>query len=770
MIATSRLALALLVGALASAALLPGASTGQERLIDQEPHDLLTIPDGKETKTVKIDLLKLPNRRVPKDVKPSDKLRVRLMEDTENRDFEVQWRDVKRLELWEERVLGDAMALAAVQKFDEAYENFDYLLKNHPQTSGLDAAIQSYWYLSAGAAFQEKRYDEALAVMEELLRRNPNYKHTEGAPSLMSRLGNIVDKLVQGYLDKGDFGAARKIVVRIARDYPDSKNEPFYSRYESRVREAAEKKRDEAREHLAAKRYTEAYDATAAMLDIWPDVGGARELAVEMSEQYPLAVIGVEQFAKEPGALRIDRWADFRAGRLTDRRLIELRGIGPEGGTYACPIGTCERSEDGRSLTLSLKPGGSIGAFDVLQMLLDGARTKSSLFSPEWAQVLGMARIVKAGQVEAMLRRSHVLPQALLPFPLSVPAEGKPAGAAWPSAFVMQPPERTRSRFVLPPDVVSASGSPREIQERIFADPEAALLAIERGEIDALDRIHPGDVERVQAMPGVKVVRYAVPTVHVLLPNPDRVWPASRTFRRAVMHGTQREATLQQGVLRGAKSAGAQLLSGPFPAPIGENDPLSYAYDPDVKPHAFEPLLSVTLFTIAKREQESLAMEKGEEPPKFQGIVLGHQPRELHRVACVAMAKQLSAIGIPASTLELGSADAAKQCDFVYAELLIAEPVIDAGRLFGPTGLAPATNSHVRLGVRQVEEATTWNQAGARLRLLHRTLREELTVLPLWQTPEHFAFRQSITGISPAPVTLYQDIDSWQVKPRLGQN
>jgi len=743
----------------------------QQRLIDEEPYDLITIPDDKETKALKVFPLNLPNRRPPKDPKPTEKIRVRLFDDEEDRTFELMWRDIKKLELFEDRILAEAEQFTAEQKFDDAYTNYAFLLKTYPNTRGLDASIQSYWYLSAGASYREKRYDEALAVLEELLKKNPSYKHSDTSPSLMRVLGEIVDKLVQGYLEKKDFRSARQMVVRITRAYPDSKQEPFFTRYQERVQGEAERKREEARAHLAARRYTEAYDATAAMLDIWPDVSGARELTADMARQYPLAAIAVEQLSSAPNALRLNQWADFRTGRLTDRRLTELRGIGPEGGNYVCPLGTCERSEDGRSLTITLRPDASVGTYDVLQLLLSAAGTESHLFSPEWAQVLGTARIVKTGQLEATLRRPHVLPQALLAFPLS--AQQGERGQSMPSSasYVLQVSDATRSRFVLPAEVASLPGRPREIQERLFTDPEAAILALERGEIEAIDRVQPSDLAVVRALSSVIVGGYAVPTVHVLVPNADRIWPASRTFRRAIIYGIQREVILKQGILRNQSLDGAEVLSGPFPAPLATNDPLSYAYDTNIVPHAYEPLLAATLVDLAKRELTSAAQAKGEEPPKFEGIVIGHLPLELHRIACKAMSQQLTPLGIACKTQELAANDpAASQCDFVYTELVVAEPVIDAGRLFGPGGLYPATNPHIRLGVRQVEQATNWNQAGARLRQLHRLLHEDLTMLPLWQVPEHYAVRQNVHGLTAAPVSLYQDIDQWRVAPRLGQN
>jgi hypothetical protein len=236
------------------------------------------------------------------------------------------------------------------------------------------------------------------------------------------------------------------------------------------------------------------------------------------------------------------------------------------------------------------------------------------------------------------------------------------------------------------------------------------------------------------------------------------------------MYGLQRDAIVKQGILRSASVDGAKLISAPLPAPMASADPLSYAYDDSIQPHAYEPLLAITLLDLAKREVQSAVGLKGEQPPKFDGVVIGHAPQELQRIACRAMVKQLTALKIPCKAQEITTPEAGKQCDFVYAELLMTEPMIDAARLFGAGGLYTAANPHVRLAIRQIDQATTWNQAGLSLRQLHRVLHEDLTMLPLWQIPEHFAVRKNLQGINAAPVSLYQDIEQWRVSPRLGQN
>lgn len=756
------------LAAIALGCLVVATAWGEDRLIDEEPYDLLTVPDGTATKTYKISPVKLPNRRVPENIRPSDKLRVRLLEDDESRDFEVIWKDVKLLELFENRIRDEADKLASEQKFDAAYDNLAFLLKNYPNTESLDRSLESFWYLSAAAAYRAKRYDEALAVLEVLLGANPAYKHSETSPSLMKVLGDITDKLAQRYLDAKDYGSARLFISRIASTYPESKQEPFYARFQERLSGEASAKRDAASAFLAAKQYTEAYDAAAAMMSIWPDVEGARELSTQISTAYPLVVIGVNQLSTKPNATELTQWANRRTGRLADRRLMELKGIGPEGGSYFFSLGSAQRAEDGSSLLLTVQPPGNlpVTSYEVARRLMAAGSNPSSSFAALWQDALAGVRLVKNNQVEAMLRSPPPLvPEALLQFPLASAENENEAARA--GSYVLMAPEPKVARFVLPPERTLSPGQPREVQERLFNEPEAEILALERGTIDVIDRVLPADLPLVQKVAGIAVAPYAVPTLHVLAPNTKRIWPANRTFRRALMYAINREIILREGILRGRTLPGAQLLSGPVPAPLDANDPLSYAYDSSVESHAYEPLLAATLITLSKREIESTAKAKGEEPPKLTKITLGYPAMESARITCKAIAKQLEPIGLVCEAIELAADGAnAQDCDFIFSELFITEPLVDMPRLFGPQGLYPAASSHVRLAVKQAEQSATWRQASSRMRQLHRLLHEELTVLPLWQIPEFYAYRKSFAGIQSGSISLYQDIENWRVSPR----
>jgi tetratricopeptide (TPR) repeat protein len=751
------------------------------RLIDQEPFDTVVVLDQAEEKELKVRPLKLTPRRMPNNPAATDKVRVRLVDDEDNREFELLWRDVVKVRFHEEQVLAEAEALTANLKFDEAYDYYQYLLRDFPKTPRLDASMQAYWYLSAGVAFKQKKYDEALAVLEELLRANPKYQHSEKSPSLMKVLNGIADKLLQNFYDKKDYGSSRTLLFRLLAAYADAKEQPFAEKWTKTLEGDAARKRNEAQAHLQAKRYTAAYDAAGAMLEIWPNVEGGRELAKTISETYPVLSVGVSSAGKYPNAFRFDRWGDRRTGRLVDRRLVESIGLSAEGGEYASPVGTVERSEDGRVLRFQIRSqvSNSITAYDIAALLLAGTKESTLDFSPAWAEVFGDVRIVNPLLVEVALRRSHVIPRALPAFSLrslDVPADQ--LSARMGAYELLETPEKLR--FVLPVGASAQTGQIREIQEKLYADAPQAILDLERGKIDCLDRLQPIDVKRVQGLAQINVVRYALPVLHVLVPNTQRPWPKLRTFRRAVLYGIQRDSILRYGILQQPVDAagtperpyslpGAQLISAPFPAPLDGNDPNAYAYDSDIKPYAYEPLLSLTLLELAKREAKSIADTKKEKGPTFEKLVIGHPAAEIPRMACRAIAKQLEPLGLPCKLVELdGKTAMPADVDFVYAELTVTEPTVDASRLFGSQGLFPAENPHVRMAVRRVEQATTWSEASQRLHDLHRVMHEELTVLPLYQTPEYCAFGRNVSQTPSSPITFYHQLESWRIAPRGG--
>jgi ABC-type transport system substrate-binding protein len=153
-----------------------------------------------------------------------------------------------------------------------------------------------------------------------------------------------------------------------------------------------------------------------------------------------------------------------------------------------------------------------------------------------------------------------------------------------------------------------------------------------------------------------------------------------------------------------------------------------------------------------------------------KSLVLAHPASALARAACQSIRLQLTAVGIPVELSEL-TGDQPQEFDLLYAELVFQEPLVDAGRLLGPGGLAGYCGPTMATALEDVMQATTWNDLRARLRQVHQTAHDELPVVPLWQTVNYLAHVDSLKGVVDQPAALYQDAASWRsVAPRAGGN
>jgi ABC-type transport system substrate-binding protein len=305
------------------------------------------------------------------------------------------------------------------------------------------------------------------------------------------------------------------------------------------------------------------------------------------------------------------------------------------------------------------------------------------------------------------------------------------------------------------------------------------------GTADVLDRVPPWHLARLQAIEGVQIESYRLPTVHVLIPNLQKPLLAKREFRRALCFGIDRKWIVDRVLLGGNPAPGFEVVSGPFPTGTSLNDPIRYAYNSQVAPRPFEPRLAAILASVAwngvqnppdknkdkKKEAGGEAAKKPEpvETP-LPELTLAHPNDPVARVACQSIQGQLAREGISTKLVEFTSDDllAGKvEYDLRYAELAVWEPIADARLILGPRGLAGDLQSpYLDAALRDLDTATNWKDARARLAELHEIASHELPVIPLWQTVNHFAYRANVRGIGDSPVTLYQNIEQWNSAPR----
>ena len=746
----------------------------EPRIFEREPYDILKLKD--HDKPLRIKLLPPAERRAGDLGQRKGVLTIRLL-DTPDSPYEVGWSNIESIEFFERRVLAEAEALVAADKFDEAYDYFVFLQQEYPETPGFTAAFDLALWREAGALRKAGKHEECFALLLELYARNPGFERLDAA------MTDTTQSLLDTAIEQEDFAVARSYAKSLKERFPQS---AAVTAAEQRLRDLAAAAVTKSRELIAesgnsaasdsADLMSAAYDQAELALRIWPDEADARQLLVELAERYPRVVVAVtapvldqlaDGFADRPSA---------RRKQLTGARLAELRGYGPDGAEYASDVAEIEQAELGRKLVINLRPdirwsadGGELTGVDVARTLLACTRPESATYRPEFAELISGVSVHDVYRVECELSRPLAKPLALLEVELK-PGYGEQGSLG---AFAAKPAEPSRQRYTIERPSEPAAGAVREIVERGFADGPAALDALRKGLVTVVDRVNPWEVAALRRDATIELAPYATPTLHVLVPNRDRPLVKDRNFRRALVYAIDRQAMLGKLIWRGEIPAGNKVISGPFPAPASTDDSRGYAYNNQVAVRPYDPRLALTLIGVARLaaapagQERALAEAEAQRPVPLRMAI---PASDVPRLVAKSLARQWKSLGIDLELVEYGSdvtPDALAKCDLVYRELMIREPVAEARRLLGSDGALGSSNAYIDLALLRLLEADNSVAVRDRLRELHRLAAEDATLVPLWQLVDQFAYHKSLSGVGSQPINLYQHVKDWRPAPRL---
>ena len=758
-------------------------------LIEREPFDVIILDEANKNFRAEVFPLDLPNRIVPPPEKRRGDLRVRLLFD-DSLQWDVAWQHITQVLLFERMLFDQAKSLKmegarliakeqyldAGEKLDEAYHYYTKLQLEYPRYPRLEIEVDEFLYFDAGNLYKQDRFAEALNVMEQLYERNPTYRNN----ALPARMGSLVDEIVTAYLAKKDFRSARIVLDRLADKYQERRPAQI-DKWRKELDRSASERVAVGRRALEAKDYRTAVEAVRQARDVSPSSRDARDLELTLMETYPQIIVGVTQPASTYNSERMDDWAARRTGRLVHRSLIEFLGPGNEGGEYQFPGGTIDRSPNGRQLIFRLDQFAANNAnvvqsgYVLSQRLLDLADPKSPEYRSAWSSLITGVSVDKVLQVNVDLRRSHVLPEAMLRVPMSATMlpDGTPAKDGTGS-FKVDLETETDTVFMLKD--FQPGTRLAELIERHFENANGALNALRRGRIDVIDRLFPSDAARLQEQldrersSDLVLQQYALPTVHTLIPKSDHPFMANRNFRRALAFGIDRHRILGEDLLGGRDLPGCEVISGPFPLGLGQDDPLAYAYDETLAPRLWRPRLAKLLLILAEKELTLKAELLKEEAPKLTPLLIAHPATESSRVACQAIKAHLKIIDIEINTKELPlGVTTDDECDLLYTEIAIWEPVSDARKLLGPKGVAATDSPYVQQALRWLDRAENWGDVREQLVALHHAVHNEVTLIPLWQTTDYFVYNKRLRNLGESPVWLYQNVDQWRLQAEVAE-
>jgi ABC-type transport system substrate-binding protein len=732
------------------------AAPAADPLFLQPPFDEIKLDEDNGGVVLRVKSLDLPGRKLPPEAERVMDLEIELLERPGEK-FALPWMNIASVKFFEQLVLAEADQVMKEGRFDDAQPYYVFLEGKYPQTPGLKDSVELFLWQQILAAFRAGKHDETLALLVELHGRNPQ------RTGLANAYQRVTVELVKRNLAAENYRAARGLLRNLGTRFPEFKETTLVP-YEGQLTQQAQTLLNQAQAANAAGNLRAAHEAVTRALDIWPAVAGGRELALAVHEKYP--VVGVAVSSPGDGRLpqRIDDWAAARAARLVGRPLAERSAPGAEGGPYQSPLGELTRGAEPGRLMLRIKPdlkwsvpARGLTAHDVARSLLAQADASNAAYDPVWASQLSSAVAGSRSEIELTLARPQPLPEASLRLPLMQSAN-LPLGP-----YKLESHTPAIARFVREPGYFATGAKqPGEIIERVYPDAAAALRGLRRGEVSMIDRVNPWDIATFAATGGVTVKPYALPTVHVLVPNPARPLMNQRAMRRAILYGIDRPTILQRGLLGGGNVPGCEVVSGPFPKGATTDD-FADAYNDKVEVRPYEPGTALVLARLARDEVSAESPTSESAAP----LVLLHPPSPVARVACQSLARQLAAIGLAIGLREETAGQPPAPWDLRYAELSIREPAADAWRLLGPQGATGACSPAMLAALRALDAAPTKADAASKLQAIHRLAAAELPVIPLWQIAEHCACHSSLEGVGDRPESLYQNVEQWTLEPRI---
>jgi ABC-type transport system substrate-binding protein len=757
-------------------------------LVDREPFDRVIVQDGNVQYTLAVKPLNMPQ---PIQIPDSGMLRFELL-DRAGEILQLPWELVTKIETYEEIIVAETRAAYQAGDLDRAFRNLLFLFDLH---GGNDAVVrellEQFWYRDATQLIQNGQTDLAVTVLEELYRRNPGF--VGGQQQVIELLAAEYDRRMRAMAQNAEVDRIKEQIEKLEDRYvpPPGAIANVIALWKSEVEKQGQRFLDQAESVAAGNDPVEAHAAARRAVFRMPQDPRSWAMYEQVAQRFPMIFVGVTGLPAVPNARAMDDWNARRIGSLLQKQLVDLTGLGEDGGQYDFADGRIVPVDQfGLVYRFEILPPKDTAAtwmtaLDLANRLALLVREGSPEFYFPLAKLVASIEIVDESKVDVRLRQPFVRFESLLRVPYQ---------ASHSDRGVYLPETRTDDFAIYRPTSHSGN-SGWTIVEKRFANASDGADALLAGEIDILDWVYPGDLERLRADPSITVRPYLVPSIHMLIPNQRTRFMQDQSYRRSFLYAVDREQVLRQIICGGQEIQGYEVISGPLPKGSDENDLIGYGYNEQVPNVRYNPGMAVVspavvikhlrdkaakelmvnraieLDGLEPNEQFKLIDEwlDADESLREPALVLAHPSTELATAACQAMRQMWVTVGRKVELRALPPGQTRPDdddYDLLYAEFTVEEPLTDLRAILGELGLAKNLSPTVEQLLSELDTVRNWVQARQVLRQVHEQCGHDVTVLPLWQTINFFAYRDNIRGLAPSEVRLYDNVERWELSGR----
>ena len=658
---------------------------------------------------------------------------------------------IKQILHFEDHCLKAVAVLTEKGDLPTAREILFQVERIYPEWPGLALRRNVLLKTEALVQLQAKNPEGALVYLSELHGRDPAF------PTLKETLTQPIDGLIASAVATQDWRRAQHFLLKLQRMYPDHetvrkwKNE-LSGRADALLKQAAEARNTPASAAALAEHAAE----------IWPVAAvnsPAFRGAVERYQRLRVGVVPRGEWAENPCPGPTER-----RQRIGGIPLFELsQNLGGTPRYRSRILEDWEPRDLGRQMRLLLRtthqPADAISRLDATDVAdailrrITAPGGDSADFDERLAGFVRAVEVISPGECRLHFSRTPPRIEPLLSHVVLGTTE-----SADPSAHVAGfslTKEDGRAVFRRRRPEVS-SGSQfhiAEVLELPYRSADHVANALLQGDISVAPDLPDWILRRLEDDENTAkqffFLKYAVPTNHLLMVNPQSRALRSRELRRALSMSVDREQILRKTILRDPTARNGRIARAPFTSSC-------YGFDTTT---TLEP----TDLQIAAALNAAARDPHNKETPQLR-LLVSQNPIEVDAVRDLVRNWQRMGITVTAATH--GESHSEDDWDLRYVTVQMPDP-IDSWSQFLSGSPIPRTRDlfHLDDALRRdlfaSERQSDWNSAVNEARSLQRRFLSEMIFIPLWEVDQQLVVRRTIRNVPPRPWHAYDDIDHW---------
>ncbi|HAH49568.1 ABC transporter substrate-binding protein [Gimesia sp.] len=699
-------------------------------------------------------------------------IHITLLDEKENPEYRIQRKSVKQIIHHEDHILKRIDLLLEKNDLKTAFELLLVLDRKHRDWPGFDQRQKQLLLLEAKDKQNSKQYLNALAYVQDLHTRDPQY------PGLSELAGEIIDVMISQSVQEKVYRKAHYYLKRLESMYP---RQPSVGQWKTTFLNESDSILKQAEQAASQQQYQEAIQAVSHAVVVWPTNPKLRDSLLRYQKRFPMINVGVLETALDETPYFLERESTRRHHALTQIPLFEVSRVDQIPHYQSRFFEQWEPTDLGRRADFILRQSYSPWESHPVMLAADITRHLRSKIAPGNTSYderfdSYVRSISSTGPFtfrvyfdRVPLRTEWLLSEPVNSPPLwqnisTVPTDPETGPASTGEEIFVS------SRFIVDhhrEGIVSYSRAVPEpkdmrnfnvaqINEIPYRSFEKSFQGLLLGEVSVLPFLPAKLVSFFKDSEDFNVVQAAIPLTHVLQFNPESKPLQVVELRRALAYAIDRKKILTETLLHESRLLNGRLITAPYSTGL-------QVYNNQVPQREYSFPLAVALAVASQKKLGG----------QFPTLRMLCDPNPEAQAAAQEMIRAWSQIGLKVVLIPNTAEEAKKgtpEWDIVYRTVAMTEPVMELWP-FLTVGKGARIESleilpdWMRLSLIELDEATDWESATALIKKLQQQLYSMAHIIPLWEIDQFHVFRKNIKGYADRPLNFYDNVEQWIPEP-----